>query len=164
MVVRPPYLWGDGEHGHLSAIRESVALTGAACYIGDGLNCYSNLHVTDAARLVSAALDRGTPGALYHGVAAEVPNRWIAEAVAHALGCPTRSVSVSEAADIWGDFTALILSASSRSRAPRSRRELGWSPRHTDMLATLRGGGLSARPQTCGFCSSGGRSLRKRLR
>ncbi|MET0703108.1 MAG: hypothetical protein ABWY93_25980 [Mycobacterium sp.] len=36
-VVRPPYLQGDGEHGHLSAIYESVARTGSACYIGDGI-------------------------------------------------------------------------------------------------------------------------------
>jgi hypothetical protein len=80
MVVRPPYLWGGGEHGHISA-----------------------------------------------------------EAVAQNLGCSTRSVNASDAAEMWGEFTALIMSASSRSRAPRSRHELGWSPMHTDMLTTVGG-------------------------
>ena len=137
VVVRPPYLWGEGEHGHLSAIHQSVTKTGSACYVGEGLNCYTNLHVADGARLVTAALAGGTPGALYHGAAGEVANRWIAEAVARERGCATRSVTTDEAADLWGEFTALIMGASSRCRSPRSRRELGWRPIHTDLLSTV---------------------------
>lgn len=137
LVVRPPYLWGDGEHGHLSAVYQSVARTGAACYVGEGLNCYTNLHVTDAAGLVAAVLDRGTSGALYHGAAGEIANRWIAEAAARDLGVGTRSLTPAEAVEVWGEFRALIMGASSRSRAPRSRAELGWLPVHTDMLAAI---------------------------
>jgi nucleoside-diphosphate-sugar epimerase len=43
IVLRPPMLWGPGDHGHLSQIYRSVGLTGAACYIGDGDNVYSEL-------------------------------------------------------------------------------------------------------------------------
>jgi nucleoside-diphosphate-sugar epimerase len=137
IVLRPPLLWGPGDHGHVSAVYRSVASTGAACHVGAGLNTYSNLHIGDFARLAAAALDGGRPGALYHGVAGETPNRWIAEAVARDLGCPVRSLTPAEAAGVWGEFGALIMGASSRSRAPRTRAELDWAPEHTDLLSTV---------------------------
>lgn len=133
-VVRPGLIWGPGDHGHIPMVYRSVAVTGSACYVGSGLNVYGHVHVQDVARLVELVLDRGRPGALYHAVTGETPNRWIAERVAADLGCPVRSVDAAEAARIWGEFGALVLGASSRTRAPRSRDELGWVPVHLDML------------------------------
>ncbi|MFJ1765383.1 NAD-dependent epimerase/dehydratase family protein [Amycolatopsis sp. NPDC088138] len=137
MVVRPGLIWGPGDHGHVPMIYQSVARTGAACYVGDGLNTYSHVHVADVARLFASVLANGTAGALYHAVAGETPNRWIAEAVARDVGCPTRSLTPGEAVTVWGEFGALVLGASSRGRAPRSRAELGWRPEHTDMLTMI---------------------------
>jgi nucleoside-diphosphate-sugar epimerase len=135
IVVRPPLIWGPGDHGHVAAVYESVGRTGAACYIGRGLNCYTNVHVDDLSRLYELVLLGGAPGALYHAAAGEIPNRWIAEAVARDLGVATRSLSMEEAFEVWGKFRALIvMGASSRSRSPRARDELGWAPEHLDML------------------------------
>lgn len=133
-VVRPGLIWGPGDHGHVSMVYRSVASTGAACFVGAGLNVYGNVHVDDVAGLVDLALERGRSGALYHAVAGETPNRWIAERVAQDLGCGVRSVDADEATAIWGEFGALVLGASSRTRAPRSRSELGWVPTRFDML------------------------------
>lgn len=136
IVVRPPLVWGPGDHGHMALIYDSVARTGAACYVGEGLNLYSHVHVDDLADLYEAVLSRGVAGALYHAVAGEVPNRWIAETVARDLGCDTRSVTMDEAIEIWGKFAVLvILASSSRARSPRARTELGWAPRHADLLS-----------------------------
>jgi nucleoside-diphosphate-sugar epimerase len=137
IVVRPPLLWGPGDHGHVSEIYRSVAVTGAACYVGEGLNTYSHLHVDDASRLVVAALENGPAGALYHGVAGEVPNRWIAESVARDLGCPTRSLSPQEAVTVWGEFGALIMGASSRCRTTGAGAAVGWAPTRPDMLSMI---------------------------
>lgn len=137
MVVRPPLIWGPGDHGHVPMVYRSVAATGAACYVGSGFATYGHLHIHDAAALFARAIEAGAPGALYHGVAGEIPNRWIAEAVARDLGVPTRSVSMAEAAEIWGDFGALIMSVSSRIRDTATRTALGWVPRHTDMLSEV---------------------------
>ena len=137
IVMRPPLIWGPNDHGHVSMVYRSVAATGAACYIGDGLATYSNVHVDDIARLFELAVTKGKAGAIYHAASGEIPNRWIAEAVARDLGCETRSVSMSEAANIWGDFGALIMSVSSRVRDAQTRKALGWSPRHTDMLSEI---------------------------
>lgn len=137
IVVRPPLLWGPDDHGHVAMTYHSAAVTGAACYVGSGLATYSHLHVDDLATLVALADERGRAGALYHGVAGEIPNRWIAEAVARDMGCATRSLGADEAVEIWGEFAALIMSASSRSRTQRTPRELGWAPTHTDMLTMI---------------------------
>jgi nucleoside-diphosphate-sugar epimerase len=137
MVIRPGLIWGPGDHGHLSMIYRSVAGTGAACYVGCGLNTYSNVHIDDVTRLFTLALTTGRAGGLYHAVAGEVPNRWIAEKVAADLGVEARSISPAEAAGVWGEFGALVMGASSRLRAVSARNELGWRPEHTDMLSMV---------------------------
>ncbi|MBA2933900.1 NAD-dependent epimerase/dehydratase family protein [Sphingomonas sp. CGMCC 1.13654] len=137
MVVRPPLIWGPGDHGHVPMVYRSVSATGSACYVGNGLAGYGHVHVDDVAALFLRAIEAGKPGTLYHGVAGELPNRWIAEAVARDLGVPTRSVSMEKAAEIWGEFGALIMSVSSRIRDAATRAALGWVPRHTDMLSEI---------------------------
>ncbi|MGX1669372.1 NAD-dependent epimerase/dehydratase family protein [Streptomyces sp. NPDC055400] len=64
MVIRPGLIWGPADHGHLSMVYQSVAATGAACYIGEGLNTYSHVHVDDVTRLFTLALAKGHPGGL----------------------------------------------------------------------------------------------------
>ena len=93
MVIRPGLIWGPGDHGHVSMTYRSVAATEAACYVGLGLNTYSNVHIDDVTHLFTLALQTGRAGALYHAAAGEVPNRWIAERVAADLGVETRSVT-----------------------------------------------------------------------
>jgi nucleoside-diphosphate-sugar epimerase len=138
IVIRPPLIWGPDDHGHVSMVYRSVSAVGAACYVGNGLATYSNVHVDDVARLFELAAVKGEGGALYHAAAGEIPNRWIAEAVARDLGCETRSVTLSEAEEIWGEFGALIMSVSSRVRDAQTRQALGWSPQHLDMLSEIR--------------------------
>lgn len=116
---------------------ESVARTGSACYTGEGLNVYSHVHLDDVTRLYAAALADGRAGGLYHAVGGETPARWIAQSVAADLGVPTRRLTPTEAVEVWGPFGALIASSSSRLRAPRTRTDLRWSPRHTDLLTTV---------------------------
>ncbi|TAI65993.1 NAD-dependent epimerase/dehydratase family protein [Bradyrhizobium sp. Leo170] len=137
MVVRPPVIWGPGDNGPVAGVYRSVALTGAACYIGAGLAAYSNVHSADLARLFSLAIERGQGGALYHAVAGEIPYRWIAEAVARDLGVGTRSLAMDEAAEVFDPFGVLLQSACSRSRDPRTRSELGWQPTQFDMLSEV---------------------------
>lgn len=129
MVVRPPLIWGNGGCPMIKAFYESAEKTGAVCYIGRGLNLYSSVHVDDLAELYRLVLEQGDAGKLYHAVSGETNFRSLAEGVARTLNLPTRSIDLGEGAEIWGKFTALIgLSTCSRSRSPRSRRELGWAP------------------------------------
>ena len=135
MVIRPPMIWGNGGSPLIRHFYESAARTGSVCYIGRGLNLYSNVHVEDLAEVYRLALERGSAGALYHAVAGETRYHTVAQAVARELSCGTRSIGFVEAAQIWDKFLALIIfSTCSRSRSPRTRRELGWTPVHHDLL------------------------------
>ena len=137
IVIRPPVIWGPGDNGPVAHVYRSIGKTGSACYIGSGLAVYANVHSADLADLFSLALKRGRAGALYHAVAGEIPYRWIAEAVARDMGVETRSVTMSEAAEIFGPFGALLQSACSRIREAQTRAELGWAPTRHDMLSTV---------------------------
>lgn len=138
MVVRPSMIWGHGGCGHLARLHQDVDAFGNVSYVGRGLNLYSNVHVDDLAALYSLALAGGSAGALYHAVAGEENNRTLAEAVARVRGVQTRSLTIGEAIERWGKFTALIgMATCSRSRAPRSRRDLGWTPTMPDMLTDV---------------------------
>lgn len=129
MVVRPPLMWGNGHNSVIQNFYASAASTGSVCYLGKGLNLYSTVHVEDMARVFTLALEKGVSGALYHCVSGETNYRSIAQTVARELGVPSRSVTMSEAMEIWDKFTALIsFGVCSRSRSPRARRDLGWAP------------------------------------
>lgn len=129
ICIRPPLIWGNGGARYIADMYHSVSATGAVCYIGRGLNLYSNVHVEDLADIYARALERGVSGALYHAVSGELNNRMMAEAIARHLGVGTRSVTVEEAIGIWDKFTAPIVYAGcSRTRAPRTRADLDWTP------------------------------------
>jgi nucleoside-diphosphate-sugar epimerase len=146
MVVRPPQIWGNNGSKQIPALFEGVRTSGAACYIGRGLNLYTHVHVDDLAEVYRLALERGRAGALYHAVAGEACWKSIAEAVAVVMNCPARSVSIDEAKAIWGEFIGpLFFGVSSRSRAVRTRDELGWEPTHFDLVEDVRSGSYSVR-------------------
>lgn len=141
IIIRPPLVWGHGGSRHVPLIFDSIARTGKACYIGSGLNLYSNVHVDDVAALYVLALERGTAGAIYHAVSGEENFRTLAEAAAGVMGVSTRSVTLDEAIAIWGERPArFMFNMCSRSRAPRARGELQWVPRHRDLVADIREG------------------------
>lgn len=138
MVVRPSMIWGNGGCGHIARFYQDAREYGEVGYLGRGLNLYSNVHVEDLAELYLLALQKGVAGALYHAVAGEVNNRTIAQAVAGDAGVPVRSLTFAEAVERWGKFETLIgMGVCSRSRAPRSRAELGWHPRNPDLMSDI---------------------------
>lgn len=147
IVIRPPMIWGNGGgNGQVPWVFQAVPKAGAACYLGLGLNLYTNVHVEDLAQVYVLALDRGRPGALYHAVAGEVCWRTIAEAVAQVMGCDPRSISYDEMCALWGKLDAPYrFAVSSRSRAVATRRDLGWAPRHLDLIDDILNGSYRER-------------------
>jgi len=129
MCVRPSLVWGHGGSQILREFYHAAHGTGNVCYVGRGLNVYSSIHVDDLAEIYRLMLERGVAGALYHAVSGETGFGALAREIARQLGVGTRSVTVDEACNIWDRFTArIVLSSCSRSRAPRTRTELGWRP------------------------------------
>lgn len=132
-----PTVHGAGDHGFVPALIGIARAKGVSAYIGDGHNRWPAVHRHDAADLFRRALEAGTPGARYHGVAEEgVPTRAIAESIGRHLNLPVVSISPEEAGAhfTWlGHFFALDCPASSA----KTRAALGWTPSHADLLADL---------------------------
>lgn len=145
-VIRPPLIYGHGGSIQIPQIFESARKMGAACYLGHGLNLYSAVHVDDLAEAYCLAAEKGTPGALYHTVSGEANFRTIAEAVATVVGCGTRSLDYEAACTLWGEFWVdIALAVNSRSIARRTVDELGWVPRHLDVIEDIRSGSYAKR-------------------
>lgn len=129
ICIRPPLVWGNGGSRVISDLYYSAKQSGAVCYVGRGLNVYSNVHVDDLADVYAKAMEKGVAGALYHAVCGEASYRIMAETIARHLQVPTRSITVSEAAELWDRFSGpIVYSSCSRTRCPRARQELGWHP------------------------------------
>jgi len=145
-VIRPPLIFGRGGSIQIPQLFESARRTGNACYLGQGLNLYSAVHVDDLAEAYCLAVERGTPGALYHTVAGEANFRGIAEAVATVMRCKTQSLNYDQACELWGSFWVdVALAVNSRSIARRTVVELGWAPKHVDVIEDIRNGSYRQR-------------------
>jgi nucleoside-diphosphate-sugar epimerase len=141
MVVRLAASVHDrGDYGFVPTLINIARQKGESAYIGDGLNRWPGVHRLDAARLYRLALEQGTAGACYHGVADEgVALRDLAALIGRHLSVPVVAKSPEEAADHFGwlaRFAGLDLVASSAL----TQQQLGWQPSHPSLLADLEQG------------------------
>jgi nucleoside-diphosphate-sugar epimerase len=141
MVVRlSPSVHGDGDHGFVPALIQFARARGFAIYVGDGQNQWSAVHRLDAARLYRLALEKGTAGARFHGVADDgIPIRQIAETIGRRLGVPAVSKTADEAAEFLG-FIGRILAMDGRSSNALTRERLGWQPNQPGLIEDLEHG------------------------
>ena len=137
IVVRLPQVHDTKKQGLVSYGIQVARAKGSSAYIGEGLNRWAAVHVSDAAHLYRLALEKGHAGARYHAVDEEgVSARDIAEAIGRGLKVPVVSLTPEQAAEHFGwlaRFDALELQGSSA----QTRQELGWNPSGPTLLTDL---------------------------
>ncbi|UQA60499.1 SDR family oxidoreductase [Polyangium aurulentum] len=140
-VIRlSPSVHGDGDHGFVPQLINGARAKGFSSYIGDGKNRWPAVHRLDAARLYRLALEKGTAGGRYHGVADEgVPIRDIAEIIGKRLGVPAVSKSAEEVVGALG-FVGQVLAMDAPSSSKLTQERLGWRPTQPGLIADLERG------------------------
>ena len=100
--------------------------------VGDGGGVWSFIHIDDAAAATLAALERGTPGAIYNVVDDDpAPVREWLPALADAAGAkPPRRVPRWLGRIAAGDAVTAMLTEIRGASNAKAKRELGWEPAH----------------------------------
>jgi nucleoside-diphosphate-sugar epimerase len=133
----PPSVHGNGDHGFVPRLIGIAREKGVSAFIGDGLNRWPAVHRLDAAHLYRLALEKGSAGSRYHGVADQgVPTREIAEVIGRQLSVPVVSKSGEEAADHFGWIARFFAIDGSASSALTQER-LRWRPVQAGLIADL---------------------------
>ncbi len=98
VVRRSPSVHGDGDRAFIPILIAIAREKRVSAYVGDGRNRWPAVHRLDAANLFRLALEGGTAGSTFHGVADErIATREIAEVIGRQLNVPVVSVSPEEA-------------------------------------------------------------------
>jgi nucleoside-diphosphate-sugar epimerase len=137
-VMRLPQVHDTTRQGLITFAIELAREKGVSCYVGEGRNRWSAVHIDDAARIYRLALEKAMRGARYHAVAEEgVPLRDVAEVVGARLKLPVKSISVEEAAAHFG-WLAPFVGRDAPASSELTRKRLQWQPRGRGLLADLQ--------------------------
>ena len=134
-------------HGFIPMIIAAARKNGFSAYVADGSARWPAVHTLDAARLYRLALEAAPAGSRVHAAAEEgVSFRAIAEAVGRGLAMPAKSISIDQAAEVFGGFLGMMTQLDNLTSSARTRALLGWLPTHAGLLADIADGHYFASP------------------
>jgi nucleoside-diphosphate-sugar epimerase len=140
-VVRlPPTVHGEGDQAFVPSIIGIGRKKNVSAYVGNGLNCWSSVHRLDAAKLFRLALEKGSAGAIYHGVADEgVPFRDIADVIGQHLNVPVIANPSFQAVLHFG-WLGFLTGLDCPASNALTQKLLDWQPTQVGLIDDLEQG------------------------
>lgn len=138
IVIHPAMVY-ERDGGVLAQFREDLARLGQVRVFGDENIRWPMVHREDIGELYALALERAPRGESYNGAAVDsITVGALARAVARRAGLGTAPLvrPIEEAVAELGEW-ARGYAIDQRMSGPKARRELLWSPAHTDPLADI---------------------------
>ena len=137
-VVRlAPSVHDRDKMGLISPLIDIAREKRVSAYVGDGRNRWPAVHRFDAAHLYTLALEKGSAGGRYHGVAEEgVALKDIATAIGRGLKIPVVSMTPEQASSHFG-WLGMFMGADVPTSSAKTREMLGWRPTGVALLADL---------------------------
>ncbi|KAJ9608091.1 hypothetical protein H2200_007079 [Cladophialophora chaetospira] len=139
-VRLPPVVHDKGDKGFINILATTAQKIGHLTIIGDGSTVWPSVHRLDAAVVFRLAIEKGTPGAIYHANSERgVEMKDIMDVIGKRLNLPVKSKTVEEAAPDIG-FLAYPLGRDNPTSSEKTQKELGWNPSsngHPGLLADL---------------------------
>ena len=144
-VICNTMIYGHGLGVHRDSIQvpsliRQARSSGTARHVGQGLNRWSTIHVSDMVALYLAAIDHAPAGLFVFAESGEVQFRDITSTIAETwnLGGPD-DWSIAEATEEWGrEYAIYALGSNSRVRSKYASRVLAWEPSHSGVLDWIR--------------------------
>ncbi|MGK5550384.1 NAD-dependent epimerase/dehydratase family protein [Actinomadura kijaniata] len=133
-VVRPGMVYGEGGGGVPGLLAAKAAERGTGVYIGEPGVRWPVVHVADLADLYVAVVERAEPGTVWHGMAETARLDDIARALGGGTAAPW---PLEEATAELGPLAGLFALDQDVS-SDKTRRLLGWTPRHTAVVDHLK--------------------------
>ena len=112
----------------------------AARYIGAGTNVWSTIHIDDLVEAYLLALEKAPSGSFFFLENGETNFKAIADTIHQKFRFEgvAQSWDIGDAVHEWGQEAAhFAFGSNSRICSDRARQVLGWSPKHTSVLAWL---------------------------
>jgi nucleoside-diphosphate-sugar epimerase len=132
------YRLGEQPITRLKALPKALALQkGVSAYVDEGENCWSAVHISDAARLFLLALETNAANSRYHAVAEPaIPMKTIAETLGRVLNLPVKPIAAHAAAEHFGWMNIFITHDMSAS-SDLTQQRLGRKPTGPSLIADL---------------------------
>lgn len=136
-VIRLPQVHTPIKQGLITPLVELALRTGVSAYVGDGANCWSAVHLSDAARLYVLALEKNAANSRYHAVAEPaIPMRTISETLGRVLKLPVKQMTSEEAAAHFG-WLNIFISHDMSASSTLTQERLAWKPTGPSLIADL---------------------------
>lgn len=136
-VIRlPPTVHAEGNGGLTRRLIDIYHEKGGpVVYVGDGSPRWPACHRDDTAVLMRLALEKGKPGSTFHAVSEEgVSMKETMGMIGKQMKLPVEVQSVQEALPALG-MLAYVLALDNPSTSEKTRKELGWQPTRTGLIA-----------------------------